>query len=156
MQVNNNNCCADFIVVTACSSNKADTPKPARELYKSTRIKKVDEICRRYGVPLYILSGKYGLICGDEIIEPYDQKMDFVRALELIPQIKNKLEQLRNCGLEEVVFYGAGANKAYHMAIEQACLQAHVKLTKFGRLLLAEIRDLERYVDMRSKQKLRD
>jgi len=142
----NNDCYGSFIVVTACAVNKSDEPKPARELYKSTRIKKIDEICRRYNVPFYILSGKYGLICGNEIIEPYEQKMDFKRAMELIPDITNKLLSLKDHGLEEVVFYAAGSNKAYHVAIEQACQQAQIQLTKIGRLLMAEIRELEKYV----------
>jgi len=135
-----------LIVVTACAANKSNEPKPARELYKSTRIKKVDEICRRYNVPFYILSGKYGLICGDEIIEPYEQKMDFTRAVGLISDITNKLLFLKEHGLEEVVFYAAGSNKAYHMAIERACQQAQILLIKIGRLLMAEIKELEKYI----------
>ncbi len=65
------------IVCTICCREKDRTDKllPAIRRYKSERIKTVAGLARDAGLPLAILSGKYGLIDANEPIPYYDKLM---------------------------------------------------------------------------------
>lgn len=61
--------------LVGCASSKLQRPAPARELYTSQLFRKAsayaEQTCDRW----YILSGKYGLVHPDAVIEPYDVKL---------------------------------------------------------------------------------
>ena len=61
-------------ICTYCSAGKhnSETPLPAIDLYKSSRITKVFETAEKSNVTFLILSGKYGLIRANEEIGYYD------------------------------------------------------------------------------------
>ena len=66
-----------ILVCTICCREKDRTDKllPAIRRYKSERIKTVAGLARDAGLPLAILSGKYGLIDADQPIPYYDKLM---------------------------------------------------------------------------------
>ncbi len=71
-------------------------------MYRSKRIRKVNEQAKILGYPFYILSGKYGLIAGEERIE-YD---DHLLKEEEVPNMVRKIsEQLIHHKINCVIFF---------------------------------------------------
>lgn len=62
------------IICTICSKSKLPDVGllPAKDRYIGLHIKETIEFSEKENLPLYILSGKYGLISGDENISNYD------------------------------------------------------------------------------------
>lgn len=61
------------IALVACVKDKLDHPAPAKDLYQGNLFNSwLQDIKNRNISEYYILSGKYGLLLADEIIEPYD------------------------------------------------------------------------------------
>lgn len=68
------------ITLIACSAKKLKVPAPAASMYTSDWFRKARAYAQRledvYGDPWFILSGKYGLLDPDEVIEPYDVSLN--------------------------------------------------------------------------------
>lgn len=62
-------------IITSCSKNKLEHPAKAKDLNKGQFTQSVRKFSDKMGADLYIMSGKHGLISGDQVIEPYNQKM---------------------------------------------------------------------------------
>ncbi|WP_258084319.1 DUF6884 domain-containing protein [Thermococcus thermotolerans] len=127
------------VLVTACGNKKEEEPLPAGRLYKSSRIRHLYRKSKELGVPLYILSAKYGLVNSDTIIEPYDQIMTMDRVHELLPQVKRVLKEF-----DIVVFYQGGARKEYRILIEMACKDLGIPLVKYGYKNMGDIKETEK------------
>jgi hypothetical protein len=127
------------LIVTACGAKKNDQPMEAWKLYKSPRIRLIHQ--RKGEYPMAILSAKYGLIDSEEIIEPYDQKMDQIRAQELVPVIVEKVREY-----DKIVFFKGGSSKPYLECIGAACERASVDFAPFGYANMGDINDLEKYL----------
>jgi hypothetical protein len=77
---------AGITYVVPCGGQKLDRPAPARDLYVGQMFRHTLENAERsarldteqLGVParVLILSGKYGLVELDQVLEPYEQRMD--------------------------------------------------------------------------------
>lgn len=66
---------ANMVLVLACSKNKVNLPSGrAGDFYTGTIHKKGKAIAQAVGLPIWILSAKYGFIHPDTIIEQYDEK----------------------------------------------------------------------------------
>lgn len=81
-----------IVIITGCSVKKLDSKAPAREIYQGVVFKKVKNLTELQGIDFMILSAKYGLLQGSEIIEPYDMaiknKTDILKLQEIvIPQL---------------------------------------------------------------------
>jgi len=126
------------VLITSCGAKKESTSQPAGKLYKSSRIRHLYKRSKELGIPLYILSAKYGLINADMIIEPYDRVMTPERAAELLPQVKEVIKDF-----DLVIFYKGGARKEYRELIEKACEETGTRLISFGYRNMGEIRKLE-------------
>jgi hypothetical protein len=66
--------------IISCSAKKSRLLEsghklPAREAYVGQAFKFASEACERKGLPYFILSAGYGLICPDTVIENYNVKM---------------------------------------------------------------------------------
>ena len=61
-----------IVIITGCSVKKLDRRAPARELYQGVVFKKVKALAELQGLDFMILSAKYGLLQGSELIDPYD------------------------------------------------------------------------------------
>jgi len=129
-------------LVTACGAKKETTPQPAGSLYKSSRIRHIYKKSKELGIPLYILSAKYGLINADTIIEPYDKVMTPERAAGLLPQAK---EVIKN--FDVIIFYKGGARKEYRELIEKACEETGTRLISFGYGNMGDIGKLDKILE---------
>ncbi|MBO1031252.1 hypothetical protein IPV09_07865 [Tessaracoccus sp. SD287] len=65
---------ADIILVS-CAKRKGDEPAPAKDLYTSALFREARAYAERSGAPWYILSAKHGLMEVNDVIAPYDMRM---------------------------------------------------------------------------------
>jgi hypothetical protein len=61
------------VVLVGCSSSKAASPRPARELFTGTAFTKARDRAEASGLPWYVLSAEHGLLEPDEPVAPYDR-----------------------------------------------------------------------------------
>ena len=77
-----------IVIITGCSVKKLDNKALARELYQGVVFKKVKNLAELLGLDFMILSAKYGLLYGTELIEPYDvvikNKADILKLQEIV------------------------------------------------------------------------
>ncbi|MHA2036859.1 MAG: DUF6884 domain-containing protein [Promethearchaeota archaeon] len=75
-------------VIAGCSQKKLSLPAPAIELNQGQLFRSIKKLTFQNNFDLKILSGKYGLLEPDQIIEPYNQKIktkaDILRIREKI------------------------------------------------------------------------
>lgn len=70
------------IAIINCGSVKKDYACPAKEMYEDGRLfKKMREYVEKTYDKYYILSGKYGLLEPDQVIEPYEDVVFFVQKI---------------------------------------------------------------------------
>ena len=86
------------VIIIGCSKKKLSRSAKAKELYQGTLFKRGVALAEQDGRPWYILSGKYGLLDPDEIIDPYDSfiDMDLRKAEELLTKKFNSIHAI--CG----------------------------------------------------------
>lgn len=126
-------------LVTACSKNMMPGPSPAIQLYRSARIKAVNN--RKSGCDMFILSGKYNLIKSDEIISQYTDVMNEEKAKKFAHIVARKLT-----GYDVVIYFRGGAREAYLKCIKEACVIAKKPLIVVGYAHLGGINDLPRII----------
>ncbi len=124
-------------LITACGGKKEEKPTAAGKLYKSARIRHLYRRSKELGVPFFILSAKYGLIGGDEIIEPYEAVMDRKRCRELKEQIVKVLKEF-----DAVVYFRGGARREYYECLKEASEEAGVEFLSFGTGNMGGIKEL--------------
>jgi len=127
-----------IVLITACGNKKEEKPTIAGKLYKSSRIKYLYRKSKELELPFYILSAKYGLVNGNEVIEPYNQLMDESQCEKLKKQIKNILENF-----EIIIYYKGGARKEYLNCLEIVAKELNKKFISFGYGNMGDIRKLE-------------
>jgi len=134
--------CYRIVLITSCGKIKEKEPKPAGMLYKSSRIRHLYKRSKELGIPLYILSAKYGLIEADRVIDPYDQELDKKRLKELLPQVANILKNF-----DVAIFYKGGAKKYYLDLIREVCTKNNIKLIEFGYKCMGDIKKLDKILE---------
>lgn len=102
------------IAIIACVKEKHQTAMPAIDLYCSDEFKKwLLHAKQLQPDTIYILSGKYGLILPETIIEPYDLNLneaDESYHLSWSREVIQKLEQHHDLKNDQFIFY---TNKHY-------------------------------------------
>ncbi|MDF1564027.1 MAG: hypothetical protein P1V51_13345 [Deltaproteobacteria bacterium] len=124
---------ATLAFVTPCSAEKdaAGAPLPAIERYTDPRIREVEAAARQAGADFLIFSGEFGLLEASTPIPHYDH---LLLAEEVREHASQVARQLRQRGLDRILFFTAGLEKdpllgPYHDCLEQACELAAVGLT---------------------------
>jgi len=130
------------VLITACGSKKEAKAMKAGKLYKSSRIRHLYTKSKELNIPIYILSAKYGLVSGDEIIEPYDEIMDENKCTKLRAQIAQILKDF-----DIIIYYKGGARKAYHQCLEKVAKKLNKQFLSFGYGNMGDIRKLEDIVN---------
>jgi len=125
-------------LITACGGKKEEKPAVAGRLYKSARIRHLYRRSKELKVPFFVLSAKYGLVRGDQVIEPYEAVMDSKRCRELKRQIVEVLK-----AFDAIVYFKGGARKDYYECLREAAEEAGVEFYSFGRGNMGEIGKLE-------------
>lgn len=98
-----------YLLILACSQRKRPDPGllPAIERYEGPQFGVLRKFISQYPdkvklLDIYILSAKFGLIPGDQLIPNYDQKMTPKRAGELHEQVLSQFEQVLQLGYDEL------------------------------------------------------
>ncbi len=63
------------LVINGCSQGKQPHPAPAREFYTGQLFRMMKKFSELHGFEQRILSGKYGLLTLDALVDPYDLKI---------------------------------------------------------------------------------
>ena len=103
-------------------------PMPAHLRYKGSHVQIAKTIADKENMDLVILSGKYGIVSGEEKIPYYDYLLTEEDVSELVDKVKR---QLRALEVTELDFYAErreGNWIPYYEVIEGATQQLNVKL----------------------------
>lgn len=73
-----------ILLITGCSKRKLDHEAPAEDLNQGQLFKKAKKLAKQNGFDFKIISGKYGLLEPDQIIEPYNKKIRNKQDIERI------------------------------------------------------------------------
>lgn len=97
------------VVATICSRKKRDDKDllPVRERYLGDHVISARLEAEKAGLPLYILSGKFGLVSGDDLIPDYDYYL-VQESGELVNMVKMQMEE---AGITEIDFYYEDSEK---------------------------------------------
>jgi hypothetical protein len=116
------------VIATICSKEKDPSTEllPAVERYRGEHIQIARAEAIRIDSPLYILSGKFGLVSGDDFIADYDYLLEMESA-ELTRLVKSQMEE---AGITEVEFYykEKGSWAPYRDTLRNACTLGRVAL----------------------------
>lgn len=63
------------IGLVGCASSKLSRPAPARDLYTSPLFRKASAHAEATCARWYVLSAKHGLLCPEDVVEPYNVKL---------------------------------------------------------------------------------
>ena len=121
------------ILCSYCSADKdnADAPLPAIERYRSERLSHLWCRGRALGTPLYILSGRFGLLAATDPIPWYDHLLTADEVEALADGIAGRL---RDLGVTDVEYHTADIARTppvrpYLDAIAAACTATGVCLS---------------------------
>ena len=124
------------ILCSYCSAAKRrdDAPLPALERYESERLRTLWRSGRAAGMPLYILSGEYGLLAPEAQIPWYDH---LLTLNDVAPMVMRVTAQLRAAGVTAVEYHTADAAVApavapYLAVVRAACERAGAALAVVG------------------------
>lgn len=125
--------CLVRIVCSYCSAAKRDDegPLPALERYRSERLRDLARQAGGGGAPLFILSGRFGLLAPDEPIPWYDHLLSADEAPAMAHRVARRLREL---GVTEVEYHTAAAAavapvRPYLATMRAACAEAGAALT---------------------------
>jgi hypothetical protein len=130
------------VLITACGNKKEDKPMEAAKLYKSSRIRHLYKKSKELDIPFFILSAKYGLVSGDDVIEPYNEIMDKSKCKILEDQISQTLKYF-----DFIIYYKGGARREYYNCIEKVAKKLNKKLITFGYGNMGDIGKLKKIID---------
>ena len=115
------------VLCAICSKDKdhAAGLLPAAKRYTSERIKNAVSESQSRGLPLFFLSGEFGLIFQDELIPDYNHKLSETEVEGLVQKVANQIEKHE---ISELVFLAKKRTipgwAPYYRLIELACRQA--------------------------------
>jgi hypothetical protein len=64
------------VVLVSCTLRKLGRPAPARDLYRGTVFDKAREYAEDAGLRWFVVSAKYGLLDPDDVVGPYDLRLE--------------------------------------------------------------------------------
>ncbi len=111
-------------VCTICAKRKRRTagPLPAIDRYLNRRIRWVYTQSRRLARPMFILSGRFGLLAPDDRIPWYDHALTEADVTRLLPRV---VQQLAAADATSLVFFARPRStpgwKPYYELLERAC-----------------------------------
>lgn len=115
------------IALISCVSKKDVIPQPTFDLYKSTWFIKVNKYTNSLNYDYrFVLSAKHGLLSEEDIVEPYEQSLIRVKALELKSWSASVFEKLNKIILpgDVVDIYAGKAYRKYLVPLiaDKGCL----------------------------------
>jgi hypothetical protein len=118
-----------WFLITTCCKEKYDAPGkiPAIRRYQSERIHRVYAESRRRGLPMRILSGKFGLLSPEDPIPWYDHPLQMSEAAALAPRLADSLAAENAAGVYFIARPAETPGWApYHTALTRACQKLEI------------------------------
>lgn len=97
------------VVVVACGAQKAQSPQPAGSMYTGAyhrQCRRAAAALVREGGRVLILSAKYGLVCLEDSIEPYDLRMGAPGSIT-VERMREQAQTLRVTGASVIALGSA-------------------------------------------------
>ena len=116
------------VTVVACSKLKLNEAAPAIELYTGPIFRSSIDVAKADGLPILILSTRYGLLDPTDVIEPYElsyQAMTPSEREKLVGVLRKQSRPLIDAGLKEFVVLGGGD---YRYLLQRALEESDVKV----------------------------
>lgn len=118
-----------FCTICCKRKRRGAAPLPALQRYLSRRIRFVHALSRRHGLPLRILSGRFGLLSPDQQIPYYDQPLSASQVDALVPRVATQLATAR---VKRLVFFARPRAtpgwRPYYDLLERACRRQRIRL----------------------------
>ena len=83
------------LFLVSCVELKANTPCSAKEHYRSQWFRMAKRHVERSGQPWFVLSAHYGLLHPDDIVAPYNMRIDWLAHREYVRWGKKVIEDLK-------------------------------------------------------------
>jgi len=125
------------LYITYCSNKKFPIIEGIPErLYDSTRIQSFIRVCKLTNVDYGILSGKYGIVKNDTIIQNYDTLMPTIYDNEYEGMVSLIQIQLHMLSYREIVYYVPNEYRAkrYVDILKDSCKMYGILLTLINHL----------------------
>ncbi len=119
-------------LITTCCKEKDETPGelPAIRRYRSERIARAFEESRRLGLPMLILSGKFGLLQPQDPIPWYDHPLQMTEVPGLIPRLAESLAKGEVTGIYFIARPPETPGWApYHTVLKRACQRLEIPIS---------------------------
>jgi len=126
------------IVLISCVSQKLAQRAEVKDLYVSTLFKLNLKYAKKLAPDeIFILSAKYGLLSLEEEIDPYEQTLNTMPALEVKQWADKVLDQIRaKCSIDETTFiFLAGERYRKYLLPHMKDVQIPLKGLGIGRQL---------------------
>lgn len=124
------------VVIMACSATKQERAAPALELYQGVMYSTFRANVKREARPhVLILSALHGFIPGEEVIEPYEQRLTPERAEHMLTKLDRYMHGCLPSGTRKVLLAGGSDYRrvmraAVQRQLERGLLSAGVDVTE--------------------------
>ena len=114
---------------TYCSRNKnhQKNPLPAIQRYECKRIENIFNASKLINIGFFILSGEYGILEPDELIEHYDHLLKMDEAMVLSNKVS---DQLINKHITRLIYFSEPLSTKtlipYYICISSACMKSSI------------------------------
>ena len=132
------------LVINSCSQGKQPQPAPAREFYTGQLFRMVRKFSELHGFEQRILSGKYGLLTLDDLVDPYDLKITTKADIKRVQEkCLYRLVELHKTYDTIIIILGKKYREVISPIIDSKCLVAFNKKGIFGYYtLISKLYDL--------------
>ena len=121
------------MVINGCSQGKLPQPAPAREFYTGQLFRMVRKFSELHGFEQRILSGKYGLLTLDDLVDPYDLKITTKADIKRVQdKCLYRLVELHKAYDTIIVILGKKYREVISPILDSKCLVAFSKKGIFG------------------------
>jgi len=121
------------LVINGCSQNKLPQPAPARDFYTGQLFRMVRKFSELHEFDQRILSGKYGLVTMNDLVDPYDLKISTKADIKRVrDKCLYRLVELHKAYDTIIVILGKKYREVISPILDSKCLVAIDKKGIFG------------------------
>ena len=121
------------LVINGCSQSKLPQPAPAREFYTGQLFRMVKKFSELHQFEQRILSGKYGLLTLDNLVDPYDLKISTKADIKRVQdKCLYRLVELHKAYDTIIVILGKKYREVISPILDSKCLILFDKKGIFG------------------------
>ena len=134
------------LVINGCSQGKQSQPAPAREFYTGQLFRMMRKFSELHEFEQRIVSGKYGLLTMDDLVDPYDLKISTKADIKRVQdKCLYRLVELHKAYDTIIVILGKKYREVISPIIDSKCLVVFDKKGIFGYYtLIAKLNQLTR------------